>query len=162
LTQLARRLGADPGTVQREVTRLERAGILRTERVGRTRIVRPDETSPIYNELYALLGKTLGPAPLLEEALASVAGIRRAYIFGSWARRYRGEAGELPRDVDLLVVGSANPDAVYQAARAVEDRLGVAINPIVVSDDEWRRPQGLARVQREPLVELNVDHDDDC
>jgi predicted nucleotidyltransferase len=94
--------------------------------------------------------------------LASVSGVGRAYIFGSWARRYRGEAGELPRDVDLLVIGSADPDAVYQAARTVEDRLGVAINPIVVTDDEWRRQKGLlARVQREPLVELNVAYDDD-
>jgi predicted nucleotidyltransferase len=130
--------------------------------VGRARIVRPDEASPIYNELYALLAKTLGPAPLLEAALESVAGVERAYIFGSWARRYRGEAGELPRDVDLLVVGSVDTDAVYQAARGVEERLGVAINPIVVTDEEWHQPQGLlTRVQREPLVELNVARGDD-
>jgi predicted nucleotidyltransferase len=99
---------------------------------------------------------------LLESALASVGGVDRAYIFGSWARRYLGEAGELPRDVDLLVVGSVAPDEAYEVARAVEDRLGVAINPIVVSYDEWKQPGGmLARIQREPLVELEVKADDD-
>ena len=162
LAQLARRLGADPATVQREVTRLEAAGVLATERVGNARVARADTSSPIYNELHALLAKAFGPAPILEAALADVRGVDRAYIFGSWARRYHGEPGPLPRDVDLLVVGDADPDAVYRVARDVENRLGVEVNPIVVAAAEWDHPLGLlARIDRDHVVELRPGAADD-
>lgn len=162
LAALARQLSADPATVQREAERLERVGILASDRVGRTRVVRVDPDSPVYAELRALVLKALGPAPLLARKLAEVEGIREAYIFGSWARRATGEPGPLPRDVDLLVVGEADPNAIYAAVREVEAGLGVEINPVVVSDEEWRHPLGLLdRVKREPVVELEVGDADD-
>jgi predicted nucleotidyltransferase len=162
LAELARQLRADPATVQREVERLERYGVLTSDRVGRTRVVRVDPDSPVYPELRALVLKALGPAPLLARKLADVEGIRGAYIFGSWARRSTGEPGPLPRDVDLLVVGEADPNAVYAAVREVEAGLGVEINPVVVSDEEWRHPLGLLeRVKQGPLVELGVRDADD-
>ena len=162
IAELARQLAADPATVQREVERLERSGILASSRVGRTRVVRVDADSPVYAELRALVLKALGPAPALARGLARVEGVREAYIFGSWARRAEGEPGPLPRDVDLLVVGDADPNAVYSAVREVEDALGVEINPVVVTDEEWRHPVGLPeRVKREPLVELDLHDADD-
>jgi predicted nucleotidyltransferase len=157
LAELARQLDADPATIHREVDRLEAAGILTSRRVGAARVVRADPGSPIYSELRALLGKAFGPAPLLEKALSHVAGVDEAFIFGSWARRFAGEPGALPRDVDVLVIGSALPDDVYRAARSVEDQLGLEVNPIVMSEEEWQAAGGLvARVRREPLVALEV------
>jgi predicted nucleotidyltransferase len=124
--------------------------------------VRPDPDSPLYRELRDLLAKAFGPAPLLELELARVEGVEEAYIYGSWARRFHGEPGSLPRDVDLLVVGRADPEEVYRAAHAVEQRLGVEINPIVVGDADWDHPVGLvARVQSQPVVELAVRDADD-
>ncbi len=148
--------------MQREVDRLERAGLLVSERVGNTRVVRPDRDAPIYGELAALLRKAFGPKPLLEESLARIRGIRSAAIFGSWARRYHGEPGPLPRDVDVLVVGDADPNEVYDAAREVERRLGLEVNPIIVSEEEWKHQRvGLVRrVQTGPIVELELNGDD--
>jgi predicted nucleotidyltransferase len=159
---LARQVGTNPATVQREVDRLEGAGLLTSNRIGRARIVRPDPDSPIYPELRSLLAKAFGPAPLLERELARLQGVHKAYIFGSWARRFHGEPGPLPRDVDLLVIGPADPDKVYSAAQAVEERLGVEINPVVVGESDWDHPLGLlARVKDEPVVELAVADADD-
>lgn len=159
LAELARALGADPATIQREVTRLERAGIFRTHRVGRSRVVEPDRDSLFHAELSALLAKAFGPPALLEAALAAVPGIEQAFIFGSWARRFHGEPGPLPRDVDLLVVGDVDPAAVYGAVRPVEAELGVEINPIVLSDAEWTHPLGLpARIKKNAVVQLKVPH----
>jgi predicted nucleotidyltransferase len=109
-----------------------------------------------------LLAKAFGPAPLLESELARLEGVQEAYIFGSWARRFHGEPGALPRDVDLLVIGSADPEEAYRAAHVVEQRLGLEINPIVVGDADWDHPLGLlARVKNEPVVELAVADADD-
>jgi predicted nucleotidyltransferase len=162
LAELARRLDADPASVQREVSRLENAGLLASRRVGNARIVRADPASPIYPELRALLEKAFGPAPLLEAELSLVPGVREAYIFGSWARRFAGEPGALPRDIDVLVIGTADPDDVYRAVQAVEDRIGIEVNPVVIDEDEWLASGGLvARVKREPIVALEIPRADD-
>ena len=50
----------------------------------------------------------------------SVPGVAEAYVYGSWAARYRGQAGDVPRDVDVLVIGDADEDDLYEAARAAE------------------------------------------
>jgi predicted nucleotidyltransferase len=161
LAELARQLAADPATVQREAERLEQAGLLVSRRVGNTRTVRPDPESPVHRELSALLAKAFGPAPLLERALAPLAGIEHAFIFGSWARRFHGEPGPLPRDVDLLVVGAVDPDLVYRAAEEVEGALGVEVNPILVGPADWEHPSGIvARVKQQPVVELSIHADD--
>lgn len=161
IAELARRLGVEPSTIQREVERLELAGLVATRRVGSVRVVRPNTSAPIYPELVALLRKAFGPKPLLERALAAVEGVRAAYIFGSWARRYHGETGSLPRDVDVLVVGDPDPDAVYEATRDVERRLQLEVNPIVVAEEEWEHhPLGLvSRVRAGPVVELELERD---
>src|SRR5712691_6124315 len=69
LNQLARELGLDPATVQREAERLEQAGILTSERIGQARIVRPNEESPFFPELSILIFKAFGPVPVLRENL---------------------------------------------------------------------------------------------
>src|SRR5436853_3289537 len=75
LADLARRLGVNPASVQREVERLERAGLVASRRVGKSRVVRPDPDSPVYAELRALVAKAYGPAPLLEQQLDEIEGV---------------------------------------------------------------------------------------
>jgi DNA-binding transcriptional ArsR family regulator len=137
LSQIARRGGLSPATVHHEVERLEGAGLVRSERVGRTRVVRPDESSPVFAELKGLIDKTFGPLTALSEELHEVEGIRVAYIFGSWADRYEGKAGPAPQDVDVVVIGEVRHDDVYAACRRAEDRLRVEINPVVLSEADW-------------------------
>ncbi|HEU4753772.1 MAG TPA: nucleotidyltransferase domain-containing protein, partial [Armatimonadota bacterium] len=143
-------------TVQRELARLERAGLLRSRRIGRARLVRADEGSPYHRELRALLEKAFGPEAALRELLSDVNGIEEAWIFGSWARRYLGEEGAPPGDIDLLVVGAPRPDDLYRACRRAEARLGLPVNPSVVSPAEWESTEsGFVRaVREEPRVPL--------
>lgn len=137
LSQIARRGDLSAATVHHEVERLEGAGLVRSERVGRTRVVCPDESSPVFAEISGLINKTFGPLTALKEQLDTVAGIREAYIFGSWASRYEGIPGPAPRDVDIVVIGEVRHDDVYAACRRAEDRLGVEINPVVLSAADW-------------------------
>src|SRR5438128_5050737 len=91
LTQLSERTGIPLSTVQREITALERATLVRTSRVGNVRLATADTESPYFEDLRSLLLKAYGPATVLADALDGVSGVDAAYIFGSWARRYRGE-----------------------------------------------------------------------
>lgn len=156
IAELARRLEVSQQTISREVDRLTKAGLLSTTTVGRMKLVEANAASPYFPELRALLLKAAGPAVVLGERLAAVPGVGEAHVFGSWARRYEGELGPPPADVDVLVVGDPDPDAVEAACVEAGRELGLEVNPAVLSEEEWREAgSGFVRQLRKgPLVRL--------
>ena len=158
LTELAERIGASVATVQREVARLEQAGIVVSRRVGRTRLVSANPRSPVYEPLTRLVVVSFGPALVIAEELADVSGIEQACLFGSWAARYDGQPGPAPADVDLLIIGSPERDAVHDAALRAEERLGIPVNATMRSSQAWHAAEeGFIRtVQGGPVVPLPV------
>jgi len=111
IAELAAIARTDPGTMAREVRRLETAGVVRSRMVGRTKLVRADEEAPFYRALRDLVVIVLGPAAVLGDELTGLEGISAAAIFGSWAARAAGKQGASPADIDLLVVG--RPERVW-------------------------------------------------
>jgi predicted nucleotidyltransferase len=130
--------------------------------VGNTRLLRAAKGTPLTRPLTDLLAVTYGPLPVLTDALRSVPGTQRAYIYGSWAARYRGEVGPVPVDVDVLVVGTADLDDLEEAARRCEPALGREVNIRRISPDVWDGEGTvdpfLASVKSKPLVELDLGH----
>jgi predicted nucleotidyltransferase len=158
LTELARLTGASVATVQREVERAEAAGVVRSERVGPTRLVQAEPSSPIYRPLADLLLASFGPVRELSVELDSISGIEAAYLFGSWAARYSGEAGAAPNDVDVLVVGDPDRNEVYDAAERAERRLNRPVQVTFRTVDEWHNDDDpfVSTVRSRPLVRLEV------
>src|SRR5689334_13490270 len=74
MSELARELNLDPGGISREANRLERAGLVHSERIGNQRRLIPNLNSPFYNELRGLLLKAYGPAFLLGAWLSDLKG----------------------------------------------------------------------------------------
>ena len=159
ISELAGSLDAHVATVHREVDRLERAGILASRRVGRTKVVRPDLDSPFEPELSSLVLKAFGPVPIISGLLAQVPGIEEAHVFGSWAERYQGIPGAAPRDIDVLVVGRPERDDVYRAAAEAERVTGIPVDVVIRSPEAWgRQDDGLARTIRSgPHVTLDLE-----
>ena len=108
IADLARETGSDPGNLHAEVQRLVQAGILADRRAGRTRLLRAGD-SALIGPLANLLLLGYGPKRAVEEALSGISGIEQAFIGGSWAARYHGQAGAFPHDVDVIVVGTTEP-----------------------------------------------------
>lgn len=154
VSELAREVGLDPATVQREVTRLERGGVVGSERVGTARVVTVREASPIYRELMGLVLKTLGPPTVLGRELAPVDGVEAAFVFGSWAARMAGTPGDDPADIDVLIVGTPNRGAVSAACARAAGVLGRDVQPTVVSPGDWEPPRTgfLRSIKRGPLI----------
>ncbi|WP_103337065.1 ArsR family transcriptional regulator [Amycolatopsis sp. CA-126428] len=162
ITELAEASGVTPTAVLREVERLVGGGILEDRRVGRSRLVKARTDTPLYRPLSEVIAVTFGPLPLLAEALSGLAGVREAYIYGSWAARYRGEPGPPPGDVDLLVVGSPDPDALFDLAEGVSRRLGREVNVHRISPESWAADTAdpfLTSVRERPLARLNLDQE---
>ena len=137
ISDLAERTGVPYASVHREVLRAEATGILGTRRVGRTRLIRANISSPYYDGLADVLTKAFGVPHLLATALAGIDGIEQIVIFGSWAARYLGEPGPRPvGDIDVLILGEPDRDALFEAISPLEARLGRSVQ-ITIRSASW-------------------------
>jgi DNA-binding transcriptional ArsR family regulator len=156
IVDLEEATGIPQQTLSREVNRLLHAGLLEGRRVGRLHLVKPNQANPYYPELAGLLLKAVGPLSVLSEHLQCVSDIEASYLFGSWARRYQGEPGPPPGDIDLVVIGAPDVDEVYDACSDAGRILGQEVNPVILTPEEWRgRRSGFVKeIRRGPLVAL--------
>ncbi|HSF26703.1 MAG TPA: helix-turn-helix domain-containing protein [Actinomycetes bacterium] len=158
ITDLARVLEAPEPTVYREVRRLMDAELVTGKRVGRSVVVTPAVDNPATAPLRQLLVVTYGPVSFLERALSGVEGITEAYVYGSWAARWHGEVGSAPGDVDVLVIGRPNRDAVYDALEGMDSALGREVNVTFASPERWASGDEtfLKALRDRPLVRLSL------
>src|SRR5437870_5744088 len=99
LTDLARFVGTQPSSLQRELANLVTAGILKANRQGRMVYFRADSECPIYPDLRGLLLKTAGLLEVLRDCLRPLAArIHCCFVYGSIARSEEDSRS----DVDLL------------------------------------------------------------
>src|ERR1700761_4864934 len=136
LSELAATLGLPLTTVQREVTRLSTAALIKERRVGRSRLVSADLSSRYARPLADLVTLAFGPHFVIGEEFGSLDAVAVA-IYGSWAAREGGVAGHPPHDVDVLVIGEVPRRDAYEAAEHAEQRLGLPVNPVLCSQARW-------------------------
>lgn len=137
LADLARLTGAGAKRIHDEIERLEAGGLVTTRRRGNMRMVRADTDTTLARPLTDLLLAAFGPLPVLREALAGIEGIQESHIYGSWAARYAGEAGAVPNDIDLMIVGFPDRDEVYRATEAAEAIVRKEVNVTYLDPDTW-------------------------
>ncbi len=158
LTQAATLIGTSTKAVHVEAGRLVTSGLVLDRRVGPTRLLRAATDSMLARPLTELLAMTYGPLPVMTELLAPVLAVREAFIYGSWAARHAGEPGPAPNDVDVLVVGAVDLDALDEIARVAEGRLHRPVAMHRVRTSTWDAPDPkdsfLTSVRAGPLVAI--------
>ncbi|HEX2743022.1 MAG TPA: MarR family transcriptional regulator [Streptosporangiaceae bacterium] len=159
LTEIAARTGTPHPSVYREIQRAEQAGLVTSRKIGNTRLVRANADSPYYGGLAEILTRSFGVPAVLAEALRDVSGITAAYIYGSWAARHEGQAGQRPvGDIDVLVLGKPDRDQLYAALSTAEERLARLVQP-TIRDSTWLESGSGAfhdTITSRPLVRLAV------
>ncbi len=135
------------------MARLINAGILTERQVGRTRLIRGNPDSPLTAPLREILTVVSGPVVLLAEEFRRIKGIESAFLYGSFAARLAGVDGPAPHDIDVMVVGAPDVDAVYEACTRVEAAVHRPINPTILSALEFKAESGfLDTVRSSPIV----------
>ncbi len=90
---------------------------------------------------------------LLAEEFERIDGIKAAFLYGSFAARLRGVEGSTPHDIDVMVVGAPDVDAVYEACTRVEAAVHRPVNPTILSPSELMAESGfLDTVRSGPMV----------
>lgn len=137
--QIARQIETSVGSVQRELVLLAGAGMIVRSVLGSQVFYRANREHPVFQELQALLAKTLGVFQLLRTALAPLSDrIEVAFVYGSVARR----EDTAESDIDLMVVGAVTLDEVLDAVSSVEKYLRRPVTPTIYSPEDLRQRLG--------------------
>jgi predicted nucleotidyltransferase len=122
------------GAAQRELAKLEEAGLVTVNRVGKQKHYQANAAAAVFEPLRELILKTSGLANVLNAALAPVAGeISAAFVYGSIAK---GE-DSATSDVDLMVISESLVYAdLFALLEDASRQLGRGVNPTVYSSAE--------------------------
>ena len=87
------------------------------------------------------------------EELGRIDGIESAFLYGSFAARMLGDAGPAPHDIDVMVLGEPDVDAVYEACARIEAAVHRPVNPAILTPEEFAASSGfLDSVRSGPAV----------
>ena len=156
INELSRRTGFSLRGVEKELKNLLTGGILRREVSGNQHLYQLDQLCPIYQEIKAIITKTVGLTELVKQALISVEKkIERAFIYGSFAS---GDYGN-ESDVDLFVVTELSGLKLAELLGEVQNEIGRSINVSQFTADEFsqRKEQNdhfLKRVLEGPQINI--------
>jgi DNA-binding transcriptional ArsR family regulator len=158
ISDLARTLKVSVPGLHHEVVRLFDAGYIFERREGRNRLIRANTDMKLADPLTDLLLLTYGPIPVMEELLNDVKGISRAFIYGSWAKRYSGVSGNVPNDIDVGIIGTIRSDDIYEKLIRAEETLGREINCVFFTPKDWKESSSLIKeIKRLPTVEITLE-----
>ncbi len=134
LRDLAQRLDVDASNLSKELGRLERAGLFRSEVSGRQKYFQLNREYSLFDEVRSIVANTIGAIPLMAQSLEKIEGIREAYLYGSFARNQQDSAS----DIDVLVIGTPREEVLAETVRRLERRLGREINYTILSPSEFK------------------------
>jgi predicted nucleotidyltransferase len=147
--------GSGSGAVQRELATLTNSGLVTVKAVGNQKHYQANPQSPIFNELRAIIQKTVGLADPLRKALQAMsAQITAAFVYGSIAKK----TDTASSDIDLMVISDKlSYGELFTALEEASGALGRPVNPTILSRDEFQqriaqKESFLNRVMAQPKI----------
>ncbi len=134
-SELIELTGSGSGAVQRELKRLTSSGLLTLKRIGKQKHYQANPDCPVFEELCALVRKTVAMVEPIRQALAPLTKkVERALIYGSVVKG----TDTASSDIDLLVVADdLTLEALYTALAPVEASLDRKVSPTLYTRKEY-------------------------
>lgn len=153
--ELARLTKSGKGALQRELARLQGAGLVTMEAIGKQKHYRANRAAPIFAELHGIVVKTVGLADVIRAALDPLADhIEFAFVYGSVAKR----SDSARSDIDLFLVSDTLSYAdLIGALETAESRLARKISPLLQTRAEFDKRRTdhssfLSRILEQPKI----------
>lgn len=121
--------------VQREVEKLQELGLIEKSIQGNRIYYKINKNCHIFEELKAILFKSVGIAETLKENLRKVKDIEIAFIYGSYAKG--GES--LLSDIDLMVIGAISSKKLSSLLSKPKSDLRRVINYAKYIPQEFKK-----------------------
>lgn len=135
LREIARFLGKEPGVFQKDINKLAEQGVLASYYEANRHFFKLNQQHPIYKELKSIFFKTIGVKGRLERELKKAKGIKKAFIYGSFAQGKEKEGS----DIDLFIAGSINEDKLIDLIIQLEKKFNREINYTLMSEKEFEK-----------------------
>lgn len=140
---MARKTGLAPSTIAKEMPVIQNIGLALRRTQGNLVFYKINNQSVIYNELKRIFLKF----EMLDEIISRnlpKEKIKYALIYGSFAKGTESQSS----DIDLLVIGDVNEDALLRSISKTERTIGREINYLL-----WKEEEFLERVEKKiPLI----------
>jgi hypothetical protein len=119
--------------VRRELKRLDKKGVLKSERRGNRLYYYLNPSYDFFEDLMSLVAKTTGIGGEIRQNRAKLGKIKFAMLSGKFVRHMERQQNE----VDLLVVGEVVLPELAAIVRKEETRRKTEINYTVVNQEEF-------------------------
>lgn len=142
--QLTRKVDEEINAVRRELERMQKRGLVKSEPRGNRLYYFMRRDYPFYQELIQLVSKTSGLGGAIRKDRNKLGKIKFAMMSGKFVRRRDRQQNE----VDLLVVGNVVLPQLAALVREEEARREKEINYTVMTVDEFE----FRRRRRDPFL----------
>jgi predicted nucleotidyltransferase len=135
--QLEKGLKEPVGAIRRELIKLERYGILSSEREANIKYYRVNKNCPIYPEIKRIILKTTAIGEHLKRLIENVPEVKYAFIYGSFASDEEAKDS----DIDLMVIGDIDSVDLHTRVSEIEQEIGRNISYTLMSLEEFHRKE---------------------
>ncbi|MGB9911373.1 MAG: ArsR family transcriptional regulator [Microgenomates group bacterium] len=132
IRQLVKLTGEEINAVRRELTKLEKEGIVQKETRGNRIYYWINKNHILFGDLLSLFNKTAGLGGELLKNRNKIGKVKLIMISGRFARGLPTKQGA----VDLLIVGEINLNNLAEIIRQQEEKVGREINYTVMTKEE--------------------------
>ncbi len=135
INELAKILNINVANLDKKLKKLEKEGILSSERKGKEKYYFLNKKHPLLKEIKKIYNFKYGLPRILAEKLKDLNGLKEAYIFGSFAKnKIQAES-----DIDLLLIGTHSSLDAKRLLYKIQDELQREINIIDISPNDLRK-----------------------
>lgn len=142
--ELVRRTGDEINAVRRELSYLEKKGILEREPRANRVYYSLSKSYPFYYDLIRLASKNTGLGAEILKNRVKLGKIKYAMFSGRFLRKMK----EQPDEVDFLIVGTIVLPELALLIREEEKRLNTEINYTVMTEEEF----DFRKKKRDPFI----------
>ncbi len=132
--EIVRQVDEEINAVRRELQRMEKGGMVRSEWRANRRYYEFKKEYLFYPELLAMMNKISGLGGEIIQNRAKLGKVKFAFISGGFARGKNPG----PKDVELLIVGTIVLPELSALVKTEEVKRGREINYTVMAEDEYK------------------------
>lgn len=133
VNELVRRLGVDKRNLVKKLNEFEREGLFKSELIGNQKYYSLNKKYPLYKEYKKIILKTIGIEKQLKTALSNIKGIKKAFIYGSYAE----DKMDAFSDIDIIVIGNHSTVLLHKKIAQLQKLTEREINIISISQEEF-------------------------
>lgn len=135
LSELARIIETSRGNAQRELKKLEAAGIIKSEKRNNLKYYFLNKQNSLFAEWEGIVKKTVGIENELKNIIQKIDRIKYAFIFGSYAKGdFKSNS-----DIDLFIIGNPLEDELIKKINKLEKEINREINYHIYSEKEFKK-----------------------